>query len=372
MRVALTSVHCWPDVRRGGERYVHELAAALARAGHDVDILSTGSRAGRDTVLGVPVRRLPVRHAPGAYPDPWQDVSIERAFGMQALAHLTAPVLAGRYDVWHATSTGDGAAAAVTGRLRRGLRTVFTDHGFPAKASRSARPDRREHGVVVRNIDDYVCVSRAAAEFLQRDYGRAATVVPPGVRLEAHHVADTREQRPTLLYAGSLVEPRKGVGLLLDAVELMLTDQPGLQVWLYGPGDPTPVLCGRPDAVRAAVTVARLADDDELRAAYGTAWVTVLPSHAESFGMTVVESLASGTPAVVLAEGGGPAEIIDDVQVGRRAEATAAGLAAACAEALELAVRPGTAAACRERAAAYDWDLAVVPELERVYAGARS
>jgi glycosyltransferase involved in cell wall biosynthesis len=381
MRVVLTSVHCWPDVRRGGERYAHELSAALTRAGHDVRLLSTGRTPGRDRVLGVPVQRLPVRHAPRRwYPAPWTDLSVEGAFGAQAFEHLAGPLLAGPLsrrgvDVWHATSTGDGAAAAlcglVAGQLRPAVRTVFTDHGFPARASRDARPDRRLHRVVVRRIGAYVCVSRAAAGFLDRDYGRTAAVVPPGVRLEAHAVADRRATRPTLLYAGSLVEPRKGLPLLLAAVDLLLAEHPDLDVWLLGPGDPAAVLATAPAAARAAVSACRLATDDELRSAYAQAWVTVLPSHAESFGMTVVESLACGTPAVVLADGGGPAEIIDDDRIGRRAADSPQDLARACAEALELATRPATAAACRERAAHYDWDGAVVPALERVYAEAR-
>jgi phosphatidylinositol alpha-mannosyltransferase len=374
MRVVLTSVHSWPDVRRGGERYAHELSAALCRAGHDVQLLSTGLTPGRDRVLDVPVRRLPVRHAPRRFfPDPWSDLAVEAAFGGQAFEHLAAPALAGRFDVWHATSTGDGAAAALCGaaaKLRPGLRTVFTDHGFPARRSRDARPDRRLHRLVVRRIGAYVCVSQAAARFLETDYGRTANVVPPGVRLDAHAPAE-RHPRPALLYAGTLVEPRKGVRLLLDAVALLLADHPTLEVWLFGPGDPDPLLAAAPPAAKAAVTAARLLDDTELRDAYARAWVTVLPSHAESFGMTVVESLASGTPAVVLTDGGGPAEIVSDDRIGRRAAATPAGLAAACAEALELAAKPDTAAACRERAADYDWDSAVVPALERVYAEAR-
>lgn len=375
MRVVLTSVHCWPDVRRGGERYAHELSAALTRAGHQVRMLSTGIHPGRDEVLGVPVRRLPVRHVPRRhYPEPWTDLSVEAAFGAQSLAHLAGPVLTGGVDVWHATSTGDGAAAAwcgtVASRLGRDVRTVFTDHGFPARRSRDARPDRRAHGSVVRRIGAYVCVSRAAARFLEDDYGRAATVVPPGVRLDAHEVATSRHPHPVLLYAGSLTESRKGVPLLLEAAAILTADQPGLEVWLLGPGDARPTLDLAPAAGRAAVTRCGVVADDELRAAYASAWVTVLPSHAESFGMTVVESLASGTPAVVLETGGGPAEIVDDDRIGRRAPDTAEGLAAACADALELAAKPDTAAACRERAAAFDWDRAVVPAMERVYESA--
>lgn len=372
MRVALTSVHSWPDVRRGGERYVHELAAALCRAGHEVELLSTGSQPGCDRVLDVPVRRLPVRRAPARLVAPgWSHLAPEAAFGAQAAAHLLPRALAGGIDVWHATSTGDAAAAATAGLLRAGLATVFTDHGFPARASRDARPDRALHRHVVRRIGAYVCVSRAAAGYLAADYGRAAEVVPPGVRLSAHRSAGRRHPHPVLLYAGSLVEERKGLPLLLRAVALLRAELPEVELWLHGQGDAGPLLAAAPAAARAAVTRCGPLPDDELREAYARAWVTVLPSLAESFGMTVVESLASGTPAVVLADGGGPAEIVDDARLGRRSAATAEDLARACAESLEVAQQPGTAAACRERASAYDWDSAVVPALERVYALAR-
>ena len=354
MRVALTSVHCWPDVRRGGERYLHELSAGLLRAGHDVHILSTGEQPGRSEVLGVPVHRLPVRHFPGA-----GDLGVEIAFGAQSLARWGPLALGKRFDVWHATSTSDAAAATLAGRR---VRTVFTDHGFPARVSRAKRSDRRLHALVARHIDSYVCVSAAAAGYLRADFGRSADVVPPGVRW-AEHATGRRDPRPTLLYAGSLVESRKGVGLLVEAATALRADVPDLQVWLLGQGVPAMTLDP------ALVTRCGPLEDAALREAYASAWVTVLPSTAESFGMTLVESLASGTPVVARRDGGGPAEIIDTDEVGRLAEPTAEGLAIACGEALELAARPATAGACREHARRYDWDAAIVPALLEVYAG---
>jgi len=368
VRIVLTSVHSWPGVRRGGERYVHELGAALRRAGHEIVIWSTGLPQGRDEVLGVPVRRLAARSVPGRYPDPWGDVAVERAFGLQAFAHLAVPAVRRRFDVWHATSTGDAAAAAAVGRLPRGPRTVFTDHGFPARRSRSARPDRREHAFVVRHVDHYVCVSAAAGDYLETDYGRRADVVPPGVRLAAHRPAAARHPRPALLYSGSLTEPRKNVPMLLDAVGLLRAAGQEVELWLLGPGDARPLLDAAGPAARAAVTRCGLVDDDELRECYARAWATVLPSRAESFGMAVAESLASGTPAVVLADGGGPAEIVSSARIGRRCEATAESLADACAETLDLATEPSVAADCRERARDFDWDAAVVPRLLDLYA----
>jgi glycosyltransferase involved in cell wall biosynthesis len=339
LRIALTSVHSWPQVRRGAERYVHELSAALREAGHSVRVLSTGAPA-RDEVLGVPVRRLAPRSAG------------ERAFGLQCLARLGAA----RLDVWHATSTGDGAAAAAAGRLRPGLRTLFTDHGFPVRRSREARGDARLHREVVRHVDHYVCVSQAAGSWLARDYGRAADVVPPGVDTDRFRPGPGRSPRPVVLYSGDLAESRKNVRVLVEAVARL----EGVDLWLVGPG--TPDLSGLPTA---HVELARLAAPDELPELYRAAWVTALPSVAESFGMALTESLACGTPGVGRVDGGGPAELLVP-GTGVLCGEGSASLAQALGEA--LAMTPTAAEACRARAEDFDWRRAVVPALERLYA----
>ena len=96
--------------------------------------------------------------------------------------------------------------------------------------------------------------------------------------------------------------------------------------------------------------------------------MTALPSRAESFGMAVIESWACGTPAVVLRDSGGPAEIVHE-GVGVVSEETAEAFAEALARALDLAAEPDVAERCRAEATRYDWRTAVVPAMERVYAG---
>lgn len=362
LRVVLTSAYCWPEVCRGGERYLHELAAALRRAGHDARIFASAPRERNGEVLGVPVRALRRR---ALLAGRFGDLAGEAGFGAQMLAR--GPSL--HADVWHAMTTADAAAAAATGGVRRRLRTVFTDHGYPAAASRSRRPDVRLHRYVVDHVGAYVCVSRAAARYLADDFGRVATVVPPGVRLADYRPAD-RHWRPALLYAGSLTEPRKNVPAFLAAAARLAASGTDLEVWLHGPGDPGAVLAAAGPAANL-VTRCEPLRPAELARAYAAAWVTVLPSVAESFGMVVIESLASGTPVVVRADSGGPAEVVVDDRIGRCASGEVDSLADACSRALELATRPSTAEACRAHAEPYDWDRHVVPALLDVYAGAR-
>lgn len=361
LRVVLTSAYAWPEVRRGGERYLHQLASGLAAAGHDVRILAAAPSAGAGEVLGVPVRRLRRREVRRRR---YGDLAGEVGFGVQSLVQLGVR----RLDVWHAMTTADAAAAVAVGAVRPGVRTVFTDHGFPAAASRAKRADARLHGVVARRIDAYVCVSEAAGAFLRSDFGRDPTVVPPGVDVDAFRPADRRHPAPALLYSGSVDEPRKNVRLLLAAAGRLRADLPDLELWLLGPGDLEPLLAAEP-AGAAAVTRTGSVGDATLADAYARAWVTVLPSQAESFGMTVIESFAAGTPAVVLAESGGPAEIVVAGTGVCCPTADAQALAASCREALDLARDPATRDLCRTRAEQFDWRRVVVPRLEAVYAG---
>lgn len=358
MRVLLTHVFCWPEVRRGGERYLHELAAALVRAGHDVEILSTAPEAARDDVLGVPVRRVRRREL---RPDRYGQQAAEVAFGRQALVYAARR----RFDVWHALGTADAAAATTLARSRRQLRTVYTDLGVPGWVSRTRRPDHALFRRVVDRVDDYLCLSDWAASYLAEGFGRPGTVLGAGIDLRAYRPAP-RAPVPTILYSGSLLESRKNVPLLLDAVALLRRAVPDVQVRLSGPGDARELVAAAPAAARDAVVSVALDDRERLAELYATSWVTALPSVREAFGLAVVESLASGTPGVVRRDGGGSAELADGDTV-VQAGPDAAALADALAQAIDLARQADIAERCRAAAQRYDWDTALVPRLLRSY-----
>ncbi|HEU5034214.1 MAG TPA: hypothetical protein VFT62_05570, partial [Mycobacteriales bacterium] len=59
MRIALLHPYSWPHVRRGGERYLHDLAWFLTRHGADVDVV-VGGRPGVEEVEGH--RLVRIRH----------------------------------------------------------------------------------------------------------------------------------------------------------------------------------------------------------------------------------------------------------------------------------------------------------------------
>ena len=89
MRIAFTHAFCWPEVRRGAERFTQELGAALVRRGHEVTILSAGWEPTTDELDGVRTVRLQRRRSDG--------LGHEADFGRRLLPLL----LRGQFDVVH-------------------------------------------------------------------------------------------------------------------------------------------------------------------------------------------------------------------------------------------------------------------------------
>jgi glycosyltransferase involved in cell wall biosynthesis len=359
VRIALTHAFCWPEVRRGAERFQPELAAALHRRGHAVTLYSSAWEAGTSIERGVPTVRLQ-RMFTSQYRH-------EADFGRRLLPRLVA----GRFDAVHSLGRHDAVASIRAARLRAdGRRTVITDLGLPDRRwwRQQGLLQARAAAVVVARIDVYSAMSRTAVEALARSYGREdGVVVPGGVDLGAFKPAAEREPRPTILFSGAVTEPRKGVSVLLRALPAIAAAEPEVVVWLSGPGDAEPLLASAPPGARARVRLLGVGQADAQPERYGRAWVTCLPSTHDSFGMALLESLACGTPLVTTTHSA-PQELVREGVTGELcAPEDPAALAAACLRGLALARRASTAEACRASAEPFDWDRGLAPLCERLY-----
>lgn len=358
MQVAFTHALCWPEVRRGAERFTQMLGAALVRRGHEVTILSSAWDASTDVLDGVTTHRLRRRHE--------QLYAHEADFGRRVLPHL----LRGRYDAVHSMGRHDAVASIRAARVHRRRRTVFTDLGFPTKQWWTAQGRREARAVerVVRDIDVYSAMSRFAIDWLEQDYGRRdGCVVPGGVDLTAFSPAAERTTAPTILYSGALDEARKGITVLLEALPIIAETEPDVGLWLSGGGDPGPFLAAAPAEAVGRTEVLGTGGAHDQRDRYGRAWITTLPSVSDSFGMALIESLACGTPIVVTTDGA-PKELVSPGVTGELCRPRdAADLAAACLRGFDLTRTPATVEACRTKAAEFDWDVRLAPLVESLY-----
>ena len=359
MRIAITHAFCWPEVRRGAERFLPGLGAALVRRGHEVVHYSSAWSPGHTDEDGVETIRLRRLFR--------SDPRHEADFGCRLLPRLALR----QFDAVHSLGRHDAVASIRAARLRRDKRcTVFTDLGLPDRAYWDAQGhfEARAAARVVQDIDVYSGMSRTAVEYLAANYGRGdGVVVPGGVALDSFRPAPERERFPTILFSGAINERRKGVPVLLAALPMIAAAEPEVTVWLSGPGDSKPPLAEAPAGTHERVRVLGIGDADRQHERYGRAWITCLPSMHDSFGMALLESLACGTPIVTTTHGA-PKELVHEGVTGELcAPENPESLAAACLRGFELARRPDTVRACRASAEPYDWDLGLAPLCERLY-----
>lgn len=360
MRIALLHPTFWPEVRRGSERLAHDLGKTLAGRGHDVALLTTHRRAADARRLGglrvVRRRRLP--ELPGMS---WHDEYVGAA------PAAVIGLLRERFDLAHALYPAEAWAASLARRFG-GPPFVFSFHGIVNRRYLVQRRYRLEmFKAAVAAAAETTALSEAAAEPLRR-YALADPAILPGAVIGADFAGPIeRPGEPTVLCTAALGDPRKRGALLLDAFASLRRRIPAARLVLAGGADP--FSASVPQALPAGVELADLRDTAALARAYRQAWITVLPSNDEAFGLVLVESLAAGTP-IVAARSGGASEIVADERIGRSfAPDDRDDLARAMQEALELAGDARAVDACRERARLWDWSR-VVERYEGVYRSA--
>jgi len=373
VRIVLTHPYCWPYVRRGSERFIAELARYLTGRGYEVI-----------TVSGKPGPGLVERTDAGKrvlYNHFWVPslgrirVTPVHTF-VPALMHALQSIKA---DFVHSLSYLDAWAANLF-RKRRGYRTVYQVTGPPVPHwLPRIPPDRQAVRRAICRSDRVMAHSAFTAGIVREYYGVDPKVIPVPIDLPQFPLKNgPAPKTPVILAVASFDEPRKGLRVLVRAFEILKRSVPEAVLRLSGSMSPEvqrEVIAPLPAVVRADIQVLGVGMLDDLPQHYRQASLTVLPSMWEAYGMTVVESWASGTP-VVVTDHAGLCELVDDPALGRlfdpqtdgQEALNAKGLADAILAALPLAENEQARQRCRARAERYSWE-ALGPEYEQLYAG---
>ncbi len=286
MRIVQVSPR-YPPATGGIERHVRAVSERLAARGHDVAVVTMGDgwRTRREVIDGVTVVRVPGLAPGNAY----------------HFAPTVATALRGRDpDVVHAHGY-------------HSLPLLFAGLGTPRNAPLVATPHYLGHATGVRGVlhsayrpfgrfslrraRTVVAVSDWERTRLREELGIDAIVVPNGVDVDSFAGATPhRSASPYLLSAGRLVES-KGVQHAIAALDRL----PEYELTITGTGPYEPELrrTAREAGVDDRVEFLGYVSEERLRRLYAGAEVHVTLSEFECYGLTVGESLAAGTPAVV-------------------------------------------------------------------------
>jgi phosphatidylinositol alpha-mannosyltransferase len=264
----------------------------------------------------------------------------------------------GRYDVVHVQAPEVPPVAWYATWFAGDAARIATFHAYSENEGRASSLARRFVVTpLLRAYDRGIAVSPAAAAFARASWPRPLPVIPNGVdtqRFAPGPAGDARDggARPLrLLFVGHWRDPRKGLGVLLDAYASLRAAGMDLTLDVIGHG-PAAERRNLPGLTYHGA----ISDEAALARAYRACDLFVAPSTGmESFGIVLLEAMASARPIVCSDIDGYRAVVPTD---GARLvpPCDAAALAAAITElAPSEALRRRLGEANRRAALAYDW-----------------
>jgi len=361
VKIVLTHPYCWPHVRRGSERFLAELAREFTKRGHEVVTISSnpGGHVREQTEYGP---RILVRQW-------WHPVMGKvRIQGTHTfLPACLYELLKTKADLVFCLHYSD-ACAANWARKWRGFKTVYYVTGPPVPHYLPRiPPDRMMIRSAIQKSDSVITLGSFCGSLVEKYYGVIPEIIPVPVDLEKFTPkSEVPSGPPTLLGIASFDERRKGIRVLIDSFRQLKETIPDARLVLSGrfpDAIQDEVLSPLPAVVRESIEVLGVGSIDDLPSIYQRATVTIIPSMWEAYGMTALESLASGTP-VVGTDHAGLGELLSNPNVSVKFDpategfetTNSEGLTDAITKGLELAGRPETIERCRKEAERYGWE----------------
>ena len=365
MRVGLVCPYSL-DVAGGVQAHVLDLARALERLGHHVDVLAPASGS-------TPVPDF-VTRAGRAVGIPYNGSVARLTFGPVSMHRVRRWLRAGAFDVLHlheptAPSLSMLALAVADGPV------VATFHTSTPR-SRTMLAFQPVLRPLLERVTARIAVSPLARQVYVEHLGGDAVEIPNGVDVAAlaTAAADPLPRPPgstTVGFLGRFDEPRKGFATLLEALT-PLAARRDVRLLVVGRGDVAELQHRLPAPLADRVDVLGAVDDTTKARALGAMDVLATPNTGgESFGIVLAEGMAAGTP-VVASDLEAFRRVLTDPDTGAvaglllppdDAGAWSRGLGALLAD-------PGRRAALardgRSRVAAFDWS-SVAAAVLRVY-----
>ena len=298
MKVAL--VCDWYHPRVGGiERHLHDLAATLAAADHEVVVITPTP--GDDQVDGIRVRRIA---APRAY----RFGFLVTAAGVRAVGDAIADE---GVDVahCHVSIVSPAALGGASQAVRRRIATVITFHSIVPQTHLLARTARLALGTA-KWPARFAAVSARVAREVRMIAASEMTILPNGIdvnawRTEASPRCDDTVRLISVMRLNAKKRPLKLVDLMRALSVRLPRDQP-VHLRIVGDG-PERARLQRAVArhgLRAQVELMGHRSRSEIRDLLASSDVFVLPTLRESFGIAALEARCAGLPVAAMSASG--------------------------------------------------------------------
>jgi glycosyltransferase involved in cell wall biosynthesis len=291
MRLAFLTELYYPNLG-GQEVFFQELAEAMVRRGHSVDVYCIGhdtKLVTAETINGVRIRRNPLSNSYINPPIPalrrnWPDV-------MKYSAWVRRVVVPQRYD-FHLLNQWP---LMHVNALPRNVRARAAIHWCEIRDDRILGQAQKR---LPRIVGSNFAVSNAVATAITEQSGRECAVLPSGIELTRYQAAP-RAERAGALYVGRLA-PHKNLPLLIDAFEIAAGRgfHGDLVIAGDGPSRPDIEKYAAQSPVASRVRVLGSVSEAQKIELLARAAVLGMSSQREGFPRVIAEAMASGLPVV--------------------------------------------------------------------------
>jgi phosphatidylinositol alpha-mannosyltransferase len=362
VRIGIVCPYSW-DIPGGVQAHVRDLAETLIGLGHNVAVLAPGD----DDMPGLPDY---VSVAGKAVPIPYNGSVARLQFGLVSAARVRRWLRDGKFDVVHVHEPAPPSLSLLTCMIHDGP-LVATFHAATTRSRFLSMFDTMLQPFLEK-LSGRIAVSSAARKLIVEHLGADAVVIPNGVSVRRFagarpfdHAGDATER---IGFIGRFDEPRKGMQVLVAALEALAAQRPRLRLVVAGRGDGDQFRSGLPAALAGRVDMLGQVSDADKARMLRTVDVYCAPNTGqESFGVILLEAMAARTPVVA-----------SDLEVFRRVlDGGAAGALFRVGDSAELAdalrrvlddrrLRERLVEAGRRAVRPYDWSV-IVSSVLRVY-----
>jgi phosphatidylinositol alpha-mannosyltransferase len=362
VRIGIVCPYSW-DIPGGVQAHVRDLAEQLIGLGHQVSVLAPGDE-------DLPGLAPYVVMAGKAVPIPYNGSVARLQFGVVSAARVRRWLRDGAFDVVHVHEPAPPSLSLLTCMIHDGP-MVATFHAATARSRFLAMFDTVLQPFLEK-LAGRIAVSAAARTVIVEHLGADAVVIPNGVEVShfaAAHPLDGYPRRGgTVGFVGRYDEPRKGMDVLVGAVERLAADRPDLQVVVAGRGDRQEFLDRLPAGLAPRFAMlGQVSEVDKARMLRSVDVYCAPNTGQESFGVILLEAMAARAP-IVASDIDAFRRVLDGGAAGQLfATGDPVNLAAALGELLDDPGRRDQLVAAGDTAVApYDWRV-VVHSVLRVY-----
>jgi phosphatidylinositol alpha-mannosyltransferase len=275
------------------QAHVRDLAVALQRLGHQVSVLApTDDDSDLPPYVVSSGRPISVSY---------NGSKAKVAFGPVSTRRVRRWLREGEFDVLHVHEPASPSVSILSCWAARGP-IVATWHSSMER-SRALSAMYSLVQTALEKVSARIAVSEAARQTLVEHMGGDAVLIPNGVDCSAFGDAAPLPGWPgdggSLFFIGRIDEPRKGLPVLLDALPAIAAAHPGVRLLVAGPGDVAEFQESLAPEIASRVEFLGLVSEQDKARAFVSADVYVAPNTGgESFGIVLLEAMASGTPVL--------------------------------------------------------------------------